>query len=119
MINSIYTEMGFDDWCELASDDPDAFEAARSAVIEEFLSSIPKHSRERMRGLQWRIDTIRDRSNNPMAACINIYNMMWDKLAGENGMIDCINAFEKPFITLEKPPSAQIIDFRSRINKPE
>jgi len=119
MINSIYTEMGFDDWCELARESPEAFETARSAVIEEFLSSIPSHSRARMRGLQWRIDTIRERSSNPMAACINIYDMMWDKLAGENGMIECITAFENPVLTLKKPDSAQIINFRPRINKPE
>ena len=119
MISSIYTEMGFDDWCELASKDPDAFEAARRAVIEEFLSSVPGHSRDRMRGLQWRIDTIRDRSSNPMAACIDIYGMMWEKLAGENGMIDCIKAFESPVFPLEKPPSAQIIDFQAKTDKPE
>lgn len=119
MINSIYTEMEFDDWCELASDDPDAFEAARDAVIEEFLSSAPTHTRDRLRGLQWRIDTIRDRSSNPMAACIDIYGMMWDKLAGENGMIDCINAFEKPILQQKNPPSAQIINFQSHLNKPE
>ena len=113
MINSIYTEMGFDDWCELARNDPDAFEAARTAVIEEYLTSIPKHSRDRMRGLQWRIDTIRDRSSNPMAACLNIYGMMWDKLVGENGMVECINDFENPVLPHKNPISAQIINFHN------
>ena len=90
MINSLYTEMGFDDWCELASDDPDAFEAARSAVIEEFLGSVPSHSRKRLRGLPWRIDTIRHRSRNPMAACLAIFGMLWDKQAGADGMIETL-----------------------------
>ena len=119
MINSLYTEMGFDDWCELASDDPDAFEAARSAVIEEFLGSVPSHSRKRLRGLQWRIDTIRDRSSNPMAACLDIYGMMWDKLAGENGMIETLQSFEKPHLLYKAPASAQILDFQPRPGKPE
>jgi hypothetical protein len=119
MISSLYTEMGFDDWCELASGDPDAFEAARSAVIEEFLTSVPNHSRERLRGLQWRIDTIRERSSNPMAACLDIYSMMWDKLAGENGMLDAIQAFEKPHLLHKAQSSAQILDFRPGPAKPE
>jgi hypothetical protein len=114
MISSLYTEMGFDDWCELASDDPDAFEAARRAVIEEFLISAPSHSRERLRGLQWRIDTIRERSSNPMAACLDIYGMMWDKLAGENGMLDTIQSLDKPHLLHKPRPSAQILDFRHR-----
>lgn len=119
MINSLYTEMGFDDWCELASNDPDAFEAARSAVIEEFLSSVPSHARKRMRGLQWRIDTIRERSGNPMAACLDIYAMMWDKLAGENGMIETLQSFEKPYLLYKTPPSAQILNFRPQPHKPK
>lgn len=117
MMNSLYAKMGFDDWCELASVDPDAFEAARSAVIEEFLASIPEHARQRMRGLQWRIDTIRERSSNPMAACLDIYSMMWDKLAGENGMIETIQSFEKPYFPHKSPPSAHILHFRPRPDK--
>jgi hypothetical protein len=119
MISSLYTEMGFDDWRELASDDPDAFEAARSAVIEEFLASAPGHHRKRLQGLQWRIDTIRERSSNPMAACLDIYGMMWDKLAGENGMLDTIQALDKPHLLHKARSSAQILDFRPRPSTPE
>jgi len=105
MNSSLYTEMGFDDWSRLARENPDAFEAARRAVIEEFLASTPAHSRKRLRGLQWRIDTIRTRSSNPMAACLDIYGMMWDKLAGENGMIETLQALEKPHLPDIKPAS--------------
>jgi hypothetical protein len=119
MISSLYTKMGFDDWRELASHDPDAFEAARSAVIEEFLASAPDHSRRRLRGLQWRIDTIREHSSNPMAACLDIYSMMWDKLAGENGMLETIQTLDKPRLPHKPRPSAQILDFRPRPARPE
>ena len=119
MNSSLYTEMGFDDWSRLARENPDAFEAARRAVIEEFLASTPAHSRNRLRGLQWRIDTIRTRSSNPMAACLDIYGMMWDKLAGENGMIKTLQSFEKPHLLTKTPASAQILDFQPRPGKPE
>jgi hypothetical protein len=118
MNSSLYTEMGFDDWCKLASDDPGAFENARRTVIEEFLASAPLHSRERLRGLQWRIDTVRERSSTPMAACLDIYTMMWDKLAGENGMIETLQAIEKPYLPGKGRPSAQILAFRPPVTRP-
>lgn len=119
MNSSLYTEMGFDDWSRLARENPDAFEAARRAVIEEFLTSTPAHSRNRLRGLQWRIDTIRMRSSNPMAACLDIYAMMWDKLAGENGMIETLQALEKPHLLCKDRPAAQIIAFRPLSTRPK
>jgi hypothetical protein len=41
--------------------------------------------RERLRGLQWRIDQAR-RNRSPLSACIYISNMMWDHLLGPNGL---------------------------------
>ena len=45
--------------------------------------------------------------------------MTGDKLAGENGMLDAIQAFEKPHLLHKAQSSAQIIDFRPRPAKPE
>lgn len=120
-MRSPYTDMGFDDWRELASEDPQAFETARSAVIEEFLATVPDASIKRLRGLQWRIDTIRHCSSNPMAACIGIYNMMWEKLAGENGMLDAMTGLIHPETIYSPAPmeSAQILAFRPRQPSPE
>jgi len=33
--------------------------------------------RERLRGLQWRIDRLREQASNPLAACVQISNLMW------------------------------------------
>ena len=74
--NNIATQMDFDDWLQLAMNDPDAFEVARTAAIGSFLSSTPAHSRQRLTGLQWRIDMLRTRSKTPMAACQAIYNSL-------------------------------------------
>ena len=114
--NNIAKQMDFDDWLELAMNDPDAFEAARTEAIQGFLSSIPAHSRKRLTGLQWRIDMMRERSKTPMAACQAIYSMMWDKLAGDNGMLDNLKALaNEGFSNLEPLHNADILPFQPRL----
>lgn len=115
MNNNIATQMDFDDWLQLAMNDPDAFETARTAAIQSFLSSKPAHSRQRLTGLQWRIDMIRNRSKTPMAACQAIYSMMWDKLAGDHGMLESLKIFaNNDFHNLQSPYNADILPFRPR-----
>lgn len=79
-------ELDFDRWAKLAETDPDAFEAARSAAIEDLLESFPVESRERMRRLQWRIDQERRLAKSPMGACIRLSKMMWRQMLGEGGL---------------------------------
>ena len=111
-------KMGFDDWLDLAMNDPQAFESARSAAIQAFLSSVPERSRERLTRLQWRIDMVREHSNTPMSACQTIYSMMWDRLAGDNGMIEALKCFTYDGIySLEPTYNADILPFRPRIDK--
>ena len=111
--NNIATQMKFDDWLQLAMNDPDAFEAARTAAIQGFLSSTPAHARQRLTGLQWRIDMMRERSKTPMAACQAIYSMMWDKLAGDHGMLDSLKVFtDEGFDSLKPRHNADILPFQ-------
>ncbi|WP_126452291.1 DUF3135 domain-containing protein [Sulfuriflexus mobilis] len=117
MNSSLFTEMGFDDWCDLASKDPEAFETARDAVIEEFLASIPGNSRKRLRCLQWRIDMIRQRSSNPMAACLDIYSMMWDRLAGEKGMLETMQSMDSRRPGPSPQTAAKILPFQCKPGK--
>ena len=117
IMNSPTTDkMGFDDWLELAMNDPDAFEDARSEAIQAMLSMTSERSQARLARLQWRIDMIRDRSKNPMVACQTIYNLMWDKLAGEQGMLDALKNLANDRKQLKKPAkTADILDFRARL----
>jgi len=118
MNNQIAKQMVFDDWLELAINDPEAFETARTAAIQGFLSSTPSHSRQRLTGLQWRIDMIRDKSKNPMAACQAIYSMMWDHLAGEHGMLEALKTLANDGLhTLEPVHNADILPFQPRLAK--
>lgn len=116
--NNIATQMDFDDWLQLAMNDPDAFEAARTAAIQGFLSSTPPHTRQRLTGLQWRIDMIRNNSKTPMAACQTIYSMMWDKLAGDRGMLDSLKTLaSEGFQSLEPLHHADILPFQPRLEE--
>ena len=116
--NNIAMQMDFDDWLKLAMNDPEAFETARTAAIEEFLSSTPLHRRNRLIGLQWRINMMRNRSKTPMAACQAIYSMMWDKLAGDHGMIESLKAIaNQQFQCLEPSHNADILPFQPCFEK--
>jgi len=78
----------FDSWVKLAREDPDRFEALRRKVIERAIERAPSHRRRRLRGLQWRIDNTRALAPNPTAACESISKMMWDSLAGPDGLLE-------------------------------
>lgn len=77
----------FDDWAELARTDPSAFEARRRAVIDDFIASVPERNRKHLKCLQWRVDMERRRASSPMAACYQIYRMMWRSFAGDGGLM--------------------------------
>ena len=62
------TELDFDEAMELARTDPEAFEKYRQDVIEALIARAPERNRQHLRRLQWRIDQVRKRSSNPIAA---------------------------------------------------
>ncbi|MGD8742351.1 MAG: DUF3135 domain-containing protein [Granulosicoccaceae bacterium] len=107
---SVFTDMNFEQWASLAHDDPQAFEALRSRTIDDFFSHIPPGQHEqRLRCLQWRIDQIRDRSSNPMSACLHLYAMMWNSVVSRDGMLDALQgAGSRGPSDL---PKARILDF--------
>lgn len=63
---------------QLASENPQAFEALRSELIENCISSAPEKIQPRLRGLQFRVDCIRRLSRTPLSALIKIQAMMWE-----------------------------------------
>jgi len=116
--NSTAKQMDFDDWLTLAMNDPDAFEIARTEAIQAFLATVPSHTRHRLTGLQWRIDMMRKQSKTPMAACQAIYSMMWDKLAGDHGMLDGLKALaNQQFHYFEPLQNADILSFQPRLEE--
>lgn len=80
----------FDEWAALAQSDPRAFEARRSQVIDQAIRKAPAHKQQRLRCIQWRLDTIRLTSRTPMVACLRMNHMLWEAVIGDNGLLNCL-----------------------------
>ena len=78
----------FDEWAEMASQDPATFEKMRIAAIEQYIGSMPAEQQERLRRVQWRVDQERRLARTPMQACIRISRMMWESVSGRGGLRD-------------------------------
>jgi len=72
-------EFNFDQWRNLALEDPEAFEALRKKTIEEAIQGTYPATRHLVEGLQFQIDMARRKSKHPMKSCIQISNMMKEK----------------------------------------
>lgn len=84
----------FDYWRKLAAEDPQGFEVARRSAVAALIQRAPKERQQRMQGLQWRIDRIRETAPNPMSACLKISSMMWDNMLGEGGLVETLRRLE-------------------------
>ncbi len=87
MNHEAQTEMDFNQWRDMAQQDPEAFEVLRQQMVAQVIESAPPRVRKRLRGLQWRIDQVRRRRGSAMGSCLELYDMMWDTLIGEAGMM--------------------------------
>lgn len=71
----------FDELMKLAQQDPNKLETLRQAWVEETIASAPDNFQRRLRGLQFQIDMEREKSSNPISACVRISQMMHEGLA--------------------------------------
>lgn len=115
-MNDLKYQFDFEKWSELANNDPEAFEDYRQKLINNFIKDLPEDKQQRMRCLQWRVDSVRRLAKTPMAACIEISRMMWESVKGENGLLQALHQLTstceseypvKPCV----PNEAKILDF--------
>ena len=104
----------FDYWSQLARDDPERFESLRSATLESHINKAPEAQQNRLRCLQWRVDRMREKAKTPMAACINISNMMWD--SAQHLVISCKHLEHIHKGQDSHLPSATILKFVPRLS---
>ena len=100
--NKQQLDFDFDHWSSLARDDPEKFELMRQQLINEVMEQAPEHMKNRLEGLQWQVDQIRNQSDSSMAACITISQKMWDKVYGEKGLLDALNEPERILKSLKE-----------------
>jgi hypothetical protein len=105
-----HTEFDFDYWRKLAAEDPQGFEVARRDALMAVISRAGEHRQQRLQGLQWRIDRVRETAANPMAACVKISSMMWDKMLGDGGLLESLRRLEgiEPERLADRPPARVI-----------
>lgn len=109
----------FDEWKDLAASDPQRFEARRREVIEREILRTPRPQRQRrLRGLQWQIDAIRSRYKDPRVSSAKLFDMMWRRVYGEDGLLQALTNPSTPSETPFKK-SAQVIDLRRRASQHE
>lgn len=80
----------FETWSRLANNDPEGFEARRTRAIEEAIRRAAPRTQAHLRRLQWKLDQVRRTSATPMAACIRMNHMMWDRITGPGGLLETL-----------------------------
>jgi hypothetical protein len=112
-------QLDFEQWRLLASRDPEEFENRRKALIDAVISRAPERRQQRLRGLQWRVDQVRNRSSNALAACISLSDMMWESFAGSNGLVETLQrAKDEPPTREQESNRASVISLGKKPLKP-
>ena len=70
-------EFDFDKWARLAKEDPAEFERQREATLRATIAAAPSEHRQRLEGLQFRLDLERQRSGSPLGSCLRLNSLMW------------------------------------------
>ena len=105
-------EFDFKEWAELAKSDPDRFEAKRSRVINEAIRRVPADRQRMLRGLQWKVDRVRELKRTPLAACMAISDMMWNTFSDlHHSYVKLAEIKPGKRLPTESRPSATIIAF--------
>ncbi|NOY66734.1 MAG: DUF3135 domain-containing protein [Gammaproteobacteria bacterium] len=104
-------EFNFNEWSDLAINDPEAFEKKRQQAIEDTILSMPARRQQRLRCLQWRIDQERNRCKTSIAACIKLSGMMWDQVVGDHGLLHNIKMLENPAKPMLSMPGNNLLAF--------
>ncbi len=107
---------GFDfaGWARLAREDPAAFERERARLIGQLIEAAPAGQRPRLEALQWRVEQVRRLSRTPLAACLKLSSMMWERVTGEHGLLAHLQALDLPAGVSPQPPPGRnrVVPFR-------
>ena len=110
MPESAKPNFDFEAWSALAGEDPEGFEARRARAIEEAIRRAPARTQTRLRRLQWKLDQVRRTAATPMAACIRMNHMMWDRVTGPGGLLESLIEGGQ---TSPRPAPAKVLQFRA------
>jgi len=69
---------------KLARDDPEAFEELRRELNDDLINNAPERMQPRLRGIQFRVDAMRQLSKSPLGAAVRVYSLMWESFLEMN-----------------------------------
>lgn len=104
----------FDEWRQLAQEDPEAFERRRRAVVEALIAQAPRSRQARLQGLQFRIDLERRKADSPLAAALRLQEMLAAQLQELAQALERLGACETPRRTPPQPRSATVLPLEPR-----
>jgi hypothetical protein len=93
----------------LARDDPESFERLRTNLIEQLIDRAPDRIRNRLAGLQFRVDQVRRLARTPLGATIKVSSMMWSSFLQLNDEISGRRPLGK---IRPAQPEARVLAFR-------
>lgn len=102
----------FETWAEIAKTDPERFEEMRQQLINDLFDQAPDHIRQRLEKQQWQIDQIRRQAGNPLAACIQISQKMWNSVYGEKGLLTALEEPQKLMHATTQDNAEKIISLK-------
>ncbi|MCP5245148.1 MAG: DUF3135 domain-containing protein [Burkholderiales bacterium] len=106
------TDFDFEKWSHIAKTDPEKFELMRQQLIDDLLAQVPDHLKQRITQQQWQIDQICKQAENPLAACKQISQKMWDSVYGENGLLTALQAPEKILLSRKNNNTENVIHLK-------
>ena len=114
MADNSVNDIDFEYWSALASADPEKFEELRLREISAFIEKAPSQRQQRLRGLQWQIDQVRNQhKDSSMASCLAISELMWETFGH---LSELLNAQANNGLYAEIPQmQTNIIPFPSQI----
>lgn len=83
----VVESLDYDGLARLAHDDPAAYEEMRQRLITRLIDTAPGRDQRRLRGLQFRIDQVRQLAHTPLAATIEISELMWKSFLNLNDQL--------------------------------
>jgi len=106
----------FNAWAVLARENPQAFELERKLLIERAIMKAPADKQQRLRCLQWKLDQIRDLASTPMAACLQINQLLWEHILSERGLLHTLQRLQSgDSPDGSAPTTAKILQFQGRV----
>ncbi len=106
-------EIDFEHWVTLASTDPQKFEQLRQDKISAIIERTTGHRKQRLQGLQWRIDAIRNQhKSSAAAACIAISELMWETFEQLSGLLQA--QADGHLLDQDQPEHVNIIPFPTK-----